>query len=85
MYCRMLHTLHSGKVGSKPAGVEWAKANLDPQWIELIDDALSARPNQYEKCYQASDPDTVAQTLSFLRYAISKAESMMMAGSVYTC
>ncbi len=74
MYCRMLHTLHSGRVESKPAGAEWAKATLAPQWIDLIDDALSARPNQYEKCYQPSDPEKVARTFSFVRYVISKAD-----------
>ncbi len=29
-YCRMLHDLHTGRVGSKRAGAEWAQANLDP-------------------------------------------------------
>jgi hypothetical protein len=36
-YARMLHDLHEGKVGSKLAGITWAKLNLDPQWTELID------------------------------------------------
>jgi hypothetical protein len=29
-YCRMLHDLHTGFPGSKRAGAEWAKANLEP-------------------------------------------------------
>jgi hypothetical protein len=31
-YCRMLHDLHRGYPGSKRAGAEWAKANLDLSW-----------------------------------------------------
>ena len=42
-YCRMLHTLHTGTVHSKKAGVKWAKEFVDPKWIKLIDRAWNER------------------------------------------
>lgn len=75
MYCRMLHSLETGDVGSKPAGAAWAKTVLDPQWVPLIDDALSAVPNQYEKVYQAADPYTVQKTYEFMHYAVDLAKT----------
>src|SRR5581483_8200205 len=38
-YCRMLHDLSEGRPGSKLAGAEWAKVNLEPVWSGLIDRA----------------------------------------------
>ncbi len=35
-YCRMLHTLATGRVGSKRAGAEWAKRALKGRWAGLI-------------------------------------------------
>jgi len=70
-YCRMLHTLATGKVFSKQNGAAWAKTNLEMSWVGLIDDALRARPNQYDNCWVSSDPDLVDQTLAFIQYANS--------------
>lgn len=70
MYCRMSHTLTTGKVGSKPAGAAWAKETLDPVWRELIDDALRARPDQYVKNSQSSDPELVRLTKAFIVYIL---------------
>ena len=75
MYCRMLHSLATGRVGSKPSGAEWAKAALDARWIPLIDDALSARPNQYQKYYEPPNPELVRQTKAFVRFAIRYASA----------
>ncbi len=44
-YCRMLHDLHTGNIGSKRQGAEWAKAVLDPAWSDLIEGAWASRPN----------------------------------------
>jgi predicted nucleotidyltransferase len=76
MYCRMLHTLAVGEVRSKPEGAVWAKAVLDEGWTGLIDDSLSARPNQYEKCHQPSDPKKVTCTKAFIQYALDEAQSL---------
>lgn len=38
-YCRMLHTLHTGTVQSKKAGVKWARQFVEPKWVNIIDQA----------------------------------------------
>lgn len=68
--CRMLHTLATGRIWSKPAGVAWAKQNLDEKWIGLIDRALADRPNPTLKFTLPADPHEVSATLDFLDYAI---------------
>jgi hypothetical protein len=59
-YCRALHDLHTGTVGSKRAGAKWAKATLDPSWAGLIDRAWDGRPNPALSIRQPAD----AQELS---------------------
>jgi predicted nucleotidyltransferase len=66
MYCRMAHTLTTGRVESKPAGADWAKETLDPVWKDLIEDALHARPDQYQKISLPSDPEKVRLTKAFI-------------------
>ena len=69
-YCRMLHDLHNGFPGSKRAGAEWAKANLDPAWAGLIDRAWAGRPNPALSVRQPADPKDFQSTLEFVRYII---------------
>jgi len=70
-YCRMLHDLHAGRVGSKREGAEWAKATLDSSWVELIDGAWDGRPNPSQSIRQPADPADFERTLGFIRYAMS--------------
>jgi hypothetical protein len=70
-YCRMLHDLRQGFPGSKLAGAEWAKANLDPAWIGLIDRSWHTR--QGATVYQPADPADFEATLGFVRYIIQQA------------
>lgn len=69
-YCRMMHTLVTGRVNSKPSGADWAKQTLDHAWIDLIDDALSAMPDQYVKVATPSDPEKVRLTMNFIAYSL---------------
>jgi len=69
-YCRMLHDLHTGFVGSKRAGAEWAKATLDPSWAELIDRAWGGRPNLSLSVRRPADPKDLKSTLEFIQYVI---------------
>ncbi|MCO5189401.1 MAG: DUF4111 domain-containing protein [Anaerolineae bacterium] len=69
-YCRMLHTVQTARVESKPVSARWAKNNLDPRWIGLIDRALAKRPNQYENVHVPADPAELALTLEFIRYML---------------
>ena len=69
-YCRMLHDLHTGRIESKRAGAEWAKATLDPSWAGLIDRAWDGRPNPSVSVRQPADPEDFASTLEFVRYVV---------------
>ena len=67
-YCRMLHDLHTGTVGSKRAGAAWVKATLDPAWAGLIDRAWAGRPNPALSVRQPADPQDVTRTREFMEY-----------------
>jgi predicted nucleotidyltransferase len=69
-YCRMLHTLDTGRVESKRAGAEWAKASLDSRWTGLIERAWNERPNPSLKVRQSADLTDFYSTVEFIRYAI---------------
>ena len=65
-----LHDLHTGCVGSKRAGAEWAKSTLDPSWAGLVDRAWDGRPNPAFSVRQPADPQDFKRTLEFVRYII---------------
>jgi hypothetical protein len=69
-YCRMLHDLHTGFPGSKRAGAEWAKANLDPAWTGLIDRSWDGRPVPERSVRQPADPQDLQSTVAFVQYII---------------
>lgn len=70
-YCRMLHTLHTGRVGSKPAGAQWAISALDSRWADLIKRAWEERPNPSLKVRQKAEPIDFTRTLDFIKYALA--------------
>ena len=70
-YCRMLHTLANGRVGSKPAGALWALNALDSRWADLIERAMEERPNPSLKVREKADPIDVTRTLDFIKYALA--------------
>lgn len=70
-FCRMLHTLHTGRVGSKPAGAEWAIRTLDAEWVDLIRRAWEERPNPSLKVRMPADKADLDRTMAFIRYALS--------------
>lgn len=69
-YCRMLHTLHTGGIASKPSGAQWAIRTLDNRWTGLIQRAWKDRPNPSLKVRQPADPNDMNQTLAFIQYAL---------------
>jgi hypothetical protein len=71
-YCRMLHGLQVGAVGSKAEGAEWAKQNLPPEWHGLIDRAWTCRPDPEASSRTPADPEDFAATLAFVRFAIEQ-------------
>jgi predicted nucleotidyltransferase len=68
-YCRMLHDLETGRIGSKREGTEWAKRFLDSSWVDLIDRAWNGRPDAAWSVRQPPDEDDFVRTLEFVRFA----------------
>jgi hypothetical protein len=66
--CRMLYTLETGEVASKPAALKWANEALAPAWHDLIQQAVDDR----ERGWDPDDPPrsgSVEATVSFAEWA----------------
>jgi hypothetical protein len=74
-YCRMLHTLSTGRVGSKLAAGHWALRALDSRWAALIQHALDDRPDPWGRVHRPADPALVVETSTFIDYALQRAET----------
>ena len=66
--CRMLYTLRTGKILSKPRAAEWAIENLDPRWKPLIERALVGRQNSD----MDADIDDLNETLEMMKYTVQQ-------------
>lgn len=75
LYCRMLHTLATGRVGSKTAGAEWAAAHLDPRWRDLILRSQAERQWDEPRRLTPPDPADVEATHAFAAWAVAFAEA----------
>jgi Domain of unknown function (DUF4111)/Nucleotidyltransferase domain len=67
-YCRMLHTVETGRLGSKPEAAEWALGVVDPEWRPLILQARTERPDPWAKVKRPADPERVELTRAFMAY-----------------
>jgi hypothetical protein len=65
--CRMLYSIETGDVASKPAAARWARQSLEPHWLGLIDRALANQHTQGEVASQE-----VEDTLAFIHYTFEK-------------
>jgi hypothetical protein len=63
--CRALHTIETGTVSSKREAGEWAKRTLDPEWRDLIQQALDDRPDPWLRVKQDSTSALVERTRAF--------------------
>lgn len=75
MYCRMLHSLKTGRINSKLSGVQWAKSTLESRWAGLIQRAWDERPNPSLKVRQPAETIAVKDTIEFVRFAIELGQS----------
>jgi hypothetical protein len=82
LFCRMLHTLSTGAVWSKKASMTWAQTALDPQWRDLIARAAAVRKGDAAQSSQPADPQEVAATRAFARYALEHAEHVARAREI---
>ncbi|CAN5123916.1 N/A [soil metagenome] len=73
-YCRMLHTLATGRVTSKKAALEWAMTALDVRWTPLLHQVIEDRQLGFDP--EASPrPGAAEATLAFVDYAKRSARS----------
>lgn len=79
----MLHTLHTGTVQSKKAGVIWAKQFVDPKWIKIIDQAWNERDGVRfgVKIGQRAETTLLYETLSFMKYAVTRIDNIEVQAS----
>lgn len=77
-YCRMLHTLHTGTVQSKKAGMKWARQFVEPKWVNIIDQAWKEREGVrfLEKIRQRAEQALLYETLEFIKYAIAQKDNV---------
>lgn len=73
-YARMLNDLHQGSIASKLKGIVWAKSNLDPKWIPLIDFCWKERQDTEISVKQPADEDIFPKSIEFVKYAIQQAK-----------
>jgi len=74
-FCRGLHTLRFGVVGSKRVAGEWALTAVSPEWRSLVRNALDDRPDPWKRVHEDADPDDAARTLAFVDYAVAEAQT----------
>jgi hypothetical protein len=72
-YARMLQTLETGTIESKPAAVRWARSALEPRWAGLVQRACDDRPDPSQKVHQPADPAELEETRAFIRHALDAA------------
>lgn len=60
--CRMLYSLRTGAVASKPAAAQWVQHHLGDPWAEIIAAALAGQGDIL--------PDEEAATLAFIAYTV---------------
>ena len=70
-FCRILHTLESGRVSTKREASEWALEALDPDWAPLIRRSLDDRPDPWGRVHQQADPALVDRTLAFVDWCVA--------------
>jgi hypothetical protein len=82
-YCRMLHSLTTGVVDSKPAAAAWATEHLDARWGDLIRHACDARPGDAAvKVREPADAVDLGRTWQFVEYAICLGRRWKSTGSL---
>ena len=73
LFCRILHTLHTGEVASKKVAMSWARKALSPTWRGLIARAQALRKGDDAQASQSADPGEVEATRDFAAYCVTYA------------
>jgi hypothetical protein len=80
-YCRVLLSLESGRIPSKPEAREWALRSLDTRWAQLVREAWDKRTSYprgrgapQRHAVLRPSPESVAETLAFVATVLPKIE-----------
>lgn len=73
--CRVLYTLETGDVASKPGAARWVQETLDARWHALIERALAWRKDQTEphRRQEVAEADMNA-TLELIEYTLGQCQ-----------
>ena len=74
LFCRILHTLHTGEVASKKVAMSWAQEALSPRWRGLIARAQALRKGDEAQASRPADPGEVEATRDFASYCVAYAD-----------
>jgi len=75
--CRILYTLDSGSIVSKPVAARWAQETMDPHWENLIERARIGRQHPSLK----TEPDDINATLDLIRHTLECSQQFKIEGS----
>jgi len=77
-YCRMLHTLATGRIASKRVAAEWAEGALRERWRSLIRTALRRRDESPVETLvrEKATPEELDETRAFIRLCIAESEKL---------
>ena len=70
--CRILYTLATAEVASKPGALEWAQRTLDPRWRPLLAQVRDERPRLGAR--RPPRPGEADAARAFAAYAVEWAE-----------
>lgn len=71
-FCRMLYTVETGRVASKPEAAAWARGALDARWRGLVERALTARSNPARHARERANATDVGPTHEFVAHALAR-------------
>ncbi|MFD4585754.1 aminoglycoside adenylyltransferase domain-containing protein [Streptomyces sp. NPDC058423] len=69
-YCRVLYSLHTGRVASKRGALDWAYRNLEPRWRPLLTQVRDDRERGWDPA-DPPRPGSLEATYAFAAYAES--------------
>ncbi|XOV82321.1 MAG: aminoglycoside adenylyltransferase domain-containing protein [bacterium] len=82
LFCRILHTIETGRITSKKEAMGWAQTHLDSKWQGLISRALSLRKGDREQAAMPVTREDKVATRSFAEYCRHKADGVLQNGRV---
>lgn len=65
--CRLLYTMETGRVASKPGAARWAQEAVGPRWAELIERALAGQHDHTEIPDREAD-----ETLALIQHTVDR-------------